>query len=60
MPMKVAVDRDRCQGIGVCMGIAPEVFDVDGDRYLNITGEIPDDKVVQARVQRSDLGTWGR
>jgi ferredoxin len=51
--MKVVVDRQRCDGNGVCMGIAPEVFDVDDDLYLHIADVIPNDPDVRARVRQS-------
>lgn len=51
--MKVIVDRQRCDGNGVCMGIAPEVFDVDDDLYLHIAENIPDDPELRARVRQS-------
>lgn len=31
--MRVEVDRDRCEGNAVCVGIAPELFDLDDDDY---------------------------
>jgi ferredoxin len=51
--MKVIVDRQRCDGNGVCMGIAPEVFDVDDDLYLHVAENIPDDPELIARVRQS-------
>jgi ferredoxin len=51
--MKVIVDRQRCDGNGVCMGIAPEVFDVDDNLYLHIAENIPNDPDVIARVRQS-------
>lgn len=51
--MKVIVDRQLCDGNGVCMGIAPEVFDVDDDLVLHIAEEIPDDPDIRARVRQS-------
>jgi len=51
--MKIIVDRQRCDGNGVCMGIAPEVFDVDDDLYLHVVDPIPDDPDIQARVRQS-------
>ncbi|MEU7688872.1 ferredoxin [Microbispora hainanensis] len=51
--MKVTVDRTLCDGNGVCMGIAPDVFDVDDDLNLHIVDEIPDDPVIQAQVRQS-------
>lgn len=31
--MRVEVDRDRCEGNAVCVGIAPDVFELDDDDY---------------------------
>ena len=41
--MKVVADFDECEANAVCMGIAPEVFEVDDQDFLNIliTDEIP-------------------
>lgn len=51
--MKIIVDRQRCDGNGVCMGIAPEVFDVDDDLYLHVAENIPDDPELRTRVRQS-------
>lgn len=51
--MKIHVNRDLCDGNGVCMGIAPEVFDLDDDLILHLIEPIPDDPDVQARVRQS-------
>jgi ferredoxin len=51
--MKILVDRQRCDGNGVCMGIAPEVFDVDDDLYLHVVDPIPDDPELLARVKQA-------
>lgn len=29
MAYKIVVDRDKCQGIGACVGAAPDVFELD-------------------------------
>ena len=34
--MKVAVDRDRCIGAGMCVMLAPAVFDQDEDEAVVI------------------------
>ena len=34
--MRVEADYDECEANAVCVGIAPEVFDVDDDDNLNI------------------------
>ena len=39
--MKVNVDFDLCESNAVCMGVAPEVFEVRDDDYLYILDENP-------------------
>ncbi|MEU0545397.1 ferredoxin [Nocardia sp. NPDC005978] len=40
--MKVTVDLDQCEANGICVGIAPDVFDLDDDDVLHIIGaEVP-------------------
>jgi len=50
--MKVVVDYDVCASNAVCMGIAPEVFEVRDDGYLYVLQEHPgpelEDKVRMA------------
>ena len=44
--MRVEVDRDRCEGNAVCVGIAPDLFDLDDDDYAVMkVDEIPADQV---------------
>jgi ferredoxin len=31
--VRVIVDHDRCEGNAVCLGIAPDIFDLDDDDY---------------------------
>ncbi|MDT5150102.1 MAG: ferredoxin [Mycobacterium sp.] len=41
--MRVEVDRDRCEGNAVCVGIAPDLFDLDDDDYAVIKADpVPD------------------
>lgn len=40
--MKVKVDFDLCQGHGVCMGEAPEIFEVNDDGEITVLQESPD------------------
>lgn len=43
--MRVQVDRDRCEGNAVCVGIAPDLFDLDDDDYAVMkVDEIPSDR----------------
>jgi ferredoxin len=41
--MRVEVDRDRCEGNAVCVGIAPDLFDLDDQDYAVIKADpVPD------------------
>ena len=31
--VRVIVDRDRCEGNAVCLGISPDIFDLDDEDY---------------------------
>jgi ferredoxin len=43
--MRVEVDRDRCEGNAVCVGIAPDLFDLDDEDYAVIKFDpVPDDQ----------------
>jgi len=39
--VKVVVDFDVCASNAVCMGIAPEIFEVRDDGYLYVLDENP-------------------
>ena len=39
--MKVVVNFDLCESNAICMGIAPEVFEVREDNFLYILDENP-------------------
>ena len=41
--MRVVVDFDLCESNAVCMGIAPEVFEVRDDDFLYVLQEEPDE-----------------
>jgi ferredoxin len=43
--VRVIVDRDRCEGNAVCLGIAPDIFDLDDEDYAVVkTDPIPADQ----------------
>ncbi|MGI9124486.1 MAG: ferredoxin [Mycobacterium sp.] len=43
--MRVVVDRDRCEGNAICVGIAPDLFELDDDDYVMVTkNPIPADQ----------------
>lgn len=43
--MRIVVDYDRCESNGVCMGIAPEIFEVRDDDFMYVLDERPPDKL---------------
>jgi ferredoxin len=47
--MRVEVDRDRCEGNAVCVGIAPDLFDLDDKDYaVMLVDEVPADQEERA------------
>ena len=45
MGYKVVVDFDLCESNAICMGIAPEVFEVRDDDFLYVLQEEPGDEL---------------
>lgn len=45
LPVRVVVDRDRCESNALCMGAAPEVFRVDDDDVLHVLQESPSEEL---------------
>ncbi len=52
--MRVVVDYDLCESNAVCMGIAPEVFEVRDDDYLYVLQEHPDESL-RAKVEEAAM-----
>ena len=50
--MRVIVDRDRCEGNAVCMGIAPDIFDLDDEDYAVVKTDpiSPDQEALAEQV----------
>ncbi len=47
--VRVIVDHDRCEGNAVCLGIAPDIFDLDDEDYAVVkTDPIPADQAALA------------
>ncbi|MBF6355904.1 ferredoxin [Nocardia higoensis] len=43
--MKVSVDLDQCEANGICVGFAPDVFELDDDDQLHIlVDDVPADR----------------
>ncbi len=52
MGFKIEVDFDKCESNAVCMGIAPEIFEVRDDDFLYVLDETPPDSE-RPRVQEA-------
>ena len=39
--MRISVDFDKCKSNAVCMGIAPEIFEVRDDNFLYVLQDEP-------------------
>ena len=50
--MRIAFERDKCQGHGRCYALSPELFESDDEGYavLLVTGDVPEDKQDDARL----------
>ena len=49
---QVAVDYDLCEANGICVGIAPEVYDLDDDDNLHL-GETDVTAANESRIQQT-------
>ena len=38
--MRIAADRDRCEGHGLCVDTAPEVYDLDDDAVVVLRHDV--------------------
>ena len=39
--MKIQVDRDKCEGLGMCEAMAHEFFEVDDDDTMTVLDDSP-------------------
>lgn len=52
--MRIVLDRDKCDGHGMCEAMAPEYFELDDDDRLTVLAESPpasEHATVHAAVQ---------
>lgn len=47
--MDVKVDFDRCEANGVCVGLAPDVFDLNDDDELIVTRPVAEENAGAVR-----------
>ncbi len=51
-PMRVVVDFNVCESNALCMGVAPEVFEVRDDDFLYVLDENPPESL-RAKVEEA-------
>lgn len=51
--MKISIDKDKCDGCGLCEVICPENFEMDKGGYFAVVKNQPDDGLDE---QRNCLG----
>ena len=42
-PVRIVVDRDRCEGLGMCEAMASDYFELDDDEVMHVLAETPAD-----------------
>jgi len=47
--MKATVDLDACIGCGLCAQMAPDIYEMDGDKAIVKGEDIPEDKAAEAK-----------
>ena len=47
--MKAVVNAESCIGCGLCVQVAPEVYEMQGDKAVTLIDEIPEDKLEVAQ-----------
>ena len=53
--MRVIVDFDLCESNGLCMGAAPEVFELRDDDFLYILQEEPGEELREKVLRAEDM-----
>lgn len=56
MSCRIVIDRQKCQGIGACVGVAPDVFELDGEgKAIVINKEGADDDTIISAAEACPL-----
>ncbi|MCX8052793.1 MAG: ferredoxin [Armatimonadetes bacterium] len=56
MSYRIVVDRNKCQGIGACVGAAPDVFEIDSEGKSTVVNpEGADDETILTAAEACPL-----
>ena len=56
MGYKIFIDKSKCQGIGACVGVAPDVFEIDDEgKSVVIDDDAADDDTILEAAQACPL-----
>ncbi|MFC1548779.1 ferredoxin [Candidatus Omnitrophota bacterium] len=47
--MKAIVDAEKCIGCGLCAQVAPDIYEMQGDKAIVLSDDISDDKADDAK-----------
>ncbi|MGD2278765.1 MAG: ferredoxin [Candidatus Omnitrophota bacterium] len=47
--MKAVVDQEKCIGCGLCAQVAPDIYEMQGDKAVAKVEEVPEDKADDAK-----------
>ncbi len=47
--MKAVVDQSSCIGCGLCAQVAPDVYSMDGDKAVAVSGDLSGEALEQAK-----------
>ena len=50
--MKAVVDQEKCIGCGLCAEVAPDIYEMQGEKAIIKVDDVPEDKIEDANNGR--------